>query len=300
MNDERDGPAPSGDDGDDRHGEAIRGGIVDDNDDVHGSDQAAGDIEGGLSPSDVLEGENGRDDSVAGMALRYFETMDLDLYRIMDNAQVHFDVDTTEVIKQVIFALIPGTPRSQASKTPDMYGPLMMVLTLAALLVKSAGTGVEIMREEDAATYHSAVLLFSLVSSSAFFFFETSIAAIALKQYHRRKTITGANPWIYAASFVGYGFSGAVLCSLVTCLLPILYFPALLLFGGLSSARLALWLHRQLRPGLGYFVAVGLGFANFFMLPLLDRQLGRIFDGIIEASRASSGGDGTLYVDIPH
>ena len=68
-------------------------------------------------------------------------------YAIIDTLRPYFDVDTSDVVRKLIYSLLPNVPTSNEAgrraihkrytSKPDLYGPFVLTLTMAAVLTLS-------------------------------------------------------------------------------------------------------------------------------------------------------------------
>jgi hypothetical protein len=160
----------------------------------------------------------------------------LNLYANIDLIRPYFDVDLRMVLHRLKLSMLPKpSPEILNSGTPDLYGPVMLVFTLVAILLvgmKLSNTKVE----EGTLMGTSFAVCFSYwIVGSLVYRFTAYICSMELT-------------FLEALSVTGYALFGYCLTLAFRIVFPSLALIALIIFGSLSAATLAGMFYGQIRP----------------------------------------------------
>eukprot|EP00744_Colponema_vietnamica_P015577 GILI01021844.1.p1 GENE.GILI01021844.1~~GILI01021844.1.p1 ORF type:complete len:250 (-),score=52.45 GILI01021844.1:34-783(-) len=148
-------------------------------------------------------------------------------YANIDVVRPFFDVETRDVCRRLISSLVPGR-NQEMLRTPDMYGPLMLVFTLVAILNFSMKHSHHNFSEGTAMGTAMVTCLtywgvFSMVMYTVCYFTLVPIRLVSV------------------LCLFGYGLFSYCLCLLLNIILPSFFFyAAFITAGGASAASIAL------------------------------------------------------------
>lgn len=154
-----------------------------------------------------------------------------DLYANIDILRPYFDVEPIEVRNRLLHSLIPKVPTTASPQTVvgELYGPMMLVFTLIAILLFSMKTSGHTVQEGTLMGTASGVCFGYWIGGSAFFYSVAFMCSTHLT-------------FLQILSLSGYALFGNVVCLFLTTVgyhhSHSFFYALWLVFGGLSAAKL--------------------------------------------------------------
>ncbi|KAK2568129.1 Protein YIPF3 [Acropora cervicornis] len=154
-----------------------------------------------------------------------------DLYANIDILRPYFDVEPIEVRNRLLNSLIPRFPSTASPQTVvgELYGPLMLVFTLIAILLFSMKSSGHTVQEGTLMGTAVGVCFGYWIGGSAFFYSVSFVCNTHLT-------------FLQILSLSGYALFGNVVCLFLTTIgyhhSHSFFYALWLVFGGLSAAKL--------------------------------------------------------------
>ncbi|KAL6062578.1 Protein yipf3 [Balamuthia mandrillaris] len=211
------------------------------------------------------------------VAGRVFETAKnqslLNLSGYLDHIRPYFDVEPKTVARRLGRSLVPRPSSELLEGSPDLYGPLVLVLTLVAvLLMEMKLNHVSVKEGTLMGTSFAVCFTYWLVASFVCKF----IAYLCSMQLST----------LEALALIGYGLFGYCITLTLHCLSSLLSLISLFVVGGLSSATLGAVFFGQIKNSNKMYamVAGGCVFAlHFLFLAYLRYFYSAFYDAAADA-----------------
>jgi len=212
-----------------------------------------------------------------------------DIYAGLDYIRPYFDVDLQTVLQRLLDSLYPRKSSALLdSGKPDLYGPVMLLFTLIAILLY--GMKMSHVKIEEGTLMGSAFAL-------CWMYWIVIALAYRAGAYICSMPLT----FLEALSLTGYGFFGYCLALLFQCLLPDTYFSffALIILGGLSSFNLALLFYSHIADKThGIVVALSIFMLHLLFLLYLRYYYAAIYSAVTEVTADVVQVVGTTVADV--
>lgn len=167
-----------------------------------------------------------------------------DTYAIIDKLRPYFNVNTKDVFRKVLYSVLPSisssrretdAPQPRYAQEPDLYGPLMLSLTMAAIMA----TSVESSSDSSVAKNRHWVEQM-ILTTSIFLGLACWVGfSIFLKIGFGCTLKNGSLSWLTLASASGYGlFAHCIALGCHASMFSFLFYPVWILFAIPSSISL--------------------------------------------------------------
>jgi len=156
------------------------------------------------------------------------------LYTNIDLFRPYFDVEPKQVRNRLFVSLVPQKPSSMQKIAEDLYGPLMLLFTLVALLLY-------MMKTSEYTVKDGTLIGAAFVTCFGYWFF------VSLCIYTMAYIFSSSVTMTQTFSMIGYALFGhCIVLALTIFVHPFshshtFFYLLLVVFGGLSSIRLALF-----------------------------------------------------------
>lgn len=149
------------------------------------------------------------------------------LYANVDLIRPYFNVETTDVARRLVHSLIPRPTSELTGSALDLYGPVVLVLTLVAVMLLGMKLGHRTVQEGTLLGTALVVCSTYWLLSSLFFYFLGYLFSMSI-------TLLGF------VSLIGYSLFGTCLSLLIHCFLAGTWIDhaGMLVFGGASALTL--------------------------------------------------------------
>eukprot|EP01102_Stenamoeba_stenopodia_P011464 TRINITY_DN3525_c0_g1_i1.p1 TRINITY_DN3525_c0_g1~~TRINITY_DN3525_c0_g1_i1.p1 ORF type:complete len:258 (+),score=54.41 TRINITY_DN3525_c0_g1_i1:187-960(+) len=194
------------------------------------------------------------------------------LYANVDLIRPYFNVETNDVAKRLAWSLIPRTTSELTGETVDLYGPVMILLTLVAVMLLG-------MKLSNTAVQEGTLLGTSLVICSTYWILSS------LTFYFLGYLFTISITFLGFLSIFGYAMFGTCLSLLLHCFFVHTWIDhaGIFVFGGASSLALGvlLFAHTHNKKN-GTVIGIMASAVHFLFLLYLKIFYASIYSAISE------------------
>ncbi|XP_065072265.1 protein YIPF3-like [Rhopilema esculentum] len=195
-----------------------------------------------------------------------------DLYANIDFLRPYFDVEPRDVLKRLVQSLVPRRPGKPQTVPGELYGPVMVLFTLVALLLFSMKVSEHTVQEGTLMGTALGVCFGYWFGASSFYYF---LAYLCNTHITLLQILT----------LTGYALFGHCLTILLTTISHhhshLVFYSSMLIFGGLSSLKMVgIYVSRTWRKKNGLIVGLIVAATHLLFLVYLHFAYHSVYEDV--------------------